>query len=70
MLNTLDPTVVLEELKTILSFDRPGLKEKFVQEARDFMLESGYPVGNDFRPQGSSDHTLLHRIHELSSSGL
>jgi len=46
-----DAKDVLDVLADILCFDRPVAKEHMVNEARDFLLEVGWPVGNDTRSQ-------------------
>jgi hypothetical protein len=43
-------TAAIEELQTMLSFDRPVSQEKMVAQARDLLLYRGFPVSNDFRP--------------------
>ena len=45
---------VVEELRDILSLDRPITKDRMVELARDWLLESGFPVTNDFRPRGGT----------------
>lgn len=60
------PEMLLEELGTILSFDRPVTKEVMVQQARDLMLESGFPVGNDFRPTRSTE--MVHHVRAMAFS--
>lgn len=46
---------LLLALQTILSFDRPVEYRTMVANARDAMLEAGFPTANDFRPRGSRD---------------
>jgi hypothetical protein len=48
---TMTAEKTLEVLVDILCFDRHVSMERMVQEARDFLLEAGWPVGNDFRSQ-------------------
>ncbi len=62
----LDPEIVLRELATILSLDRPIKKDSMVDQARDWLLESGWPVANDWRPQGQTGAATLAKIKEDS----
>ena len=50
-------------LQTAISFDRPVAQEKALQDARDIMLECGFPVANDFRSIGTTswaEHVQRH----------
>ena len=41
-------------LQTAMSFDRPVAQGRALRDARDIMLECGFPVANDFRTIGST----------------
>jgi hypothetical protein len=52
MTRQITPEKLVDLLQTMLSFDRLRTKEFILDEARDLMLAAGWPVANDFRPQG------------------
>lgn len=60
---TVELATLVTFLQTAMSFDRPVEQERALQDARDIMLECGFPVANDFRTIGSTpwaEHVQRH----------
>ena len=60
---TVELAALVTFLQTAISFDRPIALEKALQDARDIMLECGFPVANDFRTIGTTpwaEHVQRH----------